>query len=40
MIQNCKNKKCLHEWDYKGEAKFYASCPVCHYKVKIVREEE
>ncbi|MFO7991050.1 MAG: DUF1660 family phage protein [Thermoplasmata archaeon] len=33
MDLKCKN--CGHGWDYKGESKFYATCPNCHYKVKI-----
>ena len=26
---------CGHEWDYKGKSKYYATCPVCYYKVRI-----
>jgi len=35
MKVKCSNKKCEYEWDYKGEGKFYATCPRCLYKVKI-----
>lgn len=30
----CHN--CHHKWDYKGNSKVYATCPVCHYKVRVV----
>jgi len=26
---------CGHEWEYRGKSQFYASCPVCHYKVHV-----
>lgn len=42
MIQSKKHKtitlichNCNHKWQYKGKSKFYASCPVCVYKVNI-----
>ncbi len=35
MKLTCKRKDCLYEWDYNGEAKFYATCPRCLGKVKI-----
>lgn len=35
MKLKCHNPECGHEWEYKGNSKFYASCPVCHYKVRI-----
>jgi len=28
-------KKCGKEWDYKGDNKFYATCPDCKSSVKI-----
>lgn len=30
-----KCKKCGRLWDYKGEKKFYTSCPDCKTSVKI-----
>lgn len=30
-----KCNHCGYEWNYKGEAKFYASCPQCLRKVNI-----
>lgn len=36
---NNQKKKCFHEWNYKGEADFYATCPKCKSSVKIVRNE-
>ncbi|MHA1835191.1 MAG: DUF1660 family phage protein [Candidatus Baldrarchaeia archaeon] len=30
-----KCKHCGYEWDYKGKAKYYASCPRCRYLVRI-----
>lgn len=27
--------KCGYEWDYQGQSDYYATCPNCHYKVKI-----
>lgn len=35
MILKCKNKLCKKKWDYKGKARFYATCPDCLRKVKI-----
>lgn len=37
MLLNCKNKKCMYEWNYKGEGPFYATCPRCKSSVKIKR---
>lgn len=34
MKLKCNN--CKREWEYKGKATYYASCPNCLYKVKIV----
>ena len=31
----CPNKKCLYEWDFNGNAPFYACCPRCRYQVNI-----
>jgi len=31
----CPNKRCKHEWNYSGTARFYATCPICRYKVWI-----
>lgn len=28
-------QSCGYEWDYQGESDYYATCPQCHYKVKI-----
>ncbi|MFP4001290.1 MAG: DUF1660 family phage protein [Thermoplasmata archaeon] len=33
-------KSCGYEWDYQGESDFYATCPNCHYKVKISAKAE
>ncbi len=33
-------KSCGYEWDYKGESDYYATCPNCHYKVKISAKAE
>ena len=33
-------KSCGYEWDYKGQSDYYATCPNCHYKVKIPAEAE
>lgn len=40
MKLKCKRKDCLHEWNYKGERKFYATCPNCHSNVKINRDDK
>ena len=29
----CHN--CKHEWKYKGNSVYYATCPKCHYKVRV-----
>jgi predicted Zn-ribbon and HTH transcriptional regulator len=31
----CPNKKCGYEWEYKGTAPFYTSCPRCKSSVKV-----
>ncbi len=36
MLLKCQS--CENEWDYQGESKYYATCPNCHYKVKISEE--
>lgn len=30
MCNNCK-----YEWNYKGKAEYYTSCPKCRWNVKI-----
>jgi hypothetical protein len=35
MKMKCKNSECGYEWDYKGKAPFWATCPRCLNKVKI-----
>lgn len=30
-----KCRRCDKKWDYKGENKFYATCPDCKTSVKI-----
>ena len=30
-----KCNKCGYEWNYKGEADFYTSCPKCRSLVKV-----
>ncbi len=39
MKLKCPNKKCLYEWDYKGNSKFYACCPICRHQVKILQKK-
>ncbi len=39
MKVKCHNKKCLYSWDYNGDAKFYATCPRCHWNVNLNSEE-
>lgn len=47
MEITCRSKYCLEDtegegytWNYKGNHPFYASCPRCHYKVKIPIKEK
>ena len=40
MKLKCTNKKCGKEWDYKGKADFYATCPNCLRKVKIQQSKQ
>ena len=30
---------CEHEWEYKGNSDYYATCPNCHYKVNIEKNK-
>ena len=39
MITQCLNPKCKYKWDYKGESPFYATCPRCLQKVRIIKGE-
>lgn len=36
MEQKCG--KCGHEWEYKGDSKYYATCPHCLNKVRVKNE--
>lgn len=38
MKLTCQN--CQYEWDYGGKSEWYASCPRCHYKVRIPKKTE
>ena len=29
-------KRCKHKWSYKGKSKYYATCPCCYNKVRIL----
>ena len=31
---------CKHEWEYKGESKYYVNCPHCYNKVKVEDKNE
>lgn len=31
----CPSTRCKYEWAYKGNGKFYATCPQCLNKIKI-----
>jgi len=31
----CRRPDCGYEWTYKGEARFYITCPMCHRKSRI-----
>lgn len=33
-------QKCKREWNYKGEKKYYTSCPDCKTSVKIKEKKE
>lgn len=34
----CPNVACRHEWNYRGQSKFYASCGYCRTNVHVVRD--
>jgi hypothetical protein len=34
LVLRCK--KCLRQWEYKGKSPYYATCPRCYNKVRIV----
>ena len=34
-----KCKRCEHEWEYKGKSEWYATCPKCYRKIKIIEKE-
>ena len=33
---NLKCQRCNHIWDYQGDNPYYATCPYCKTKVKVV----
>jgi ribosomal protein S27E len=35
---NLKCQKCKHEWNYKGQSKYYVTCPRCYTKVDIQKQ--
>jgi len=36
----CTREDCQYEWEYKGEGKFYATCPRCYRKLNIRKQLE
>lgn len=34
----CTN--CDYDWEYSGTQEYYCTCPRCHYKVNIKKQEE
>ena len=34
-MKKLKCKRCGKEWNYKGKAEYYTSCPNCRTSVKI-----
>jgi hypothetical protein len=35
-----KCKRCDYIWDYKGSNKFYATCPYCLTKVRVLEYDQ
>lgn len=35
-----KCKRCEYDWDYKGKSEWYATCPRCYNKVRIIKDGE
>ena len=35
MKIKCTKEDCGYVWDYKGESKFYVTCPRCYRKLNI-----
>lgn len=40
MNVKCYNKKCLHEWFYRGENKKFICCPKCRFKRLLLKCKE
>jgi hypothetical protein len=38
-MKKLKCQKCEYIWNYKGNARFYATCPCCLSKVNIKNQE-
>lgn len=36
----CYKKDCKHKWTYKGNQKFYLTCPSCYSKLSIKKLKE
>jgi len=30
-------QRCQHQWDYKGTNPYYATCPYCKTKVRVLK---
>ena len=37
---NLKCKFCTYVWNYTGNSKYYATCPMCMHKVKVKEYKE
>ena len=33
----CTREDCSHEWNYKGNSKFYITCPRCYGKINLTK---
>jgi len=37
MDMELRCNKCKHKWNYKGKNPYYAPCPYCYGRVKVVK---
>jgi len=35
----CQRKDCGHVWNYKGDASFWTSCPICKSSVNVRQKQ-
>ena len=40
MRIECKRSDCKYQWEYGGQGKFYACCPMCLGRVRLAPKKK